>query len=390
MGNTPPKIHPGKARAIFKGFPDCWNLSKMIHCCHLIMTALRHSQNRAEVDVDKSAPFLCMRLMCSPDPAEIEAVKRAFLKAGIVTETRHNPVAEALGISGVELWVMDERDFFNASKLYGQIRDGTSGSCTAATTHPQAEAPDRCIRPAEPEAGRAERPNGGVHGSNSKHAAEPRREDLEQASSSLEKAIDEMLKRESDLAAECASLRSKVKELGQALAEGQAAFARETESRAAAESEQAEKLSGLQSALECERAKRARAEEQLGRERHEWQQQVKSREDSLKETRKQLDSKSQLLQAQQAAMVELREEIVALELQRDAAEKSLSGARDEAIREREARLAAEERADVAAEAQRSLEKQLLEQMDLEQRMQAQVASMNSLCSKLQAKRVALV
>ena len=163
-----------------------------------------------------------------------------------------------------------------------------------------------------------------------------------------------MLERESELVAECASLQSKMKELGQALAEGQAALARETESRAAAEREQAEELSGLQSALECERAERGRAEEQLGRDRHEWQRQLKSRDDSLKETRKQLDSKSQLLQTQHAAMVELRDALLALELQRDADEKSLSGARKEAVMEREARLAAEERAEAAAEAQKIL------------------------------------
>jgi len=362
----------------------------MVACCHFIMTALSYSQNRAGVEVDKSGPFLSMRLVCSQDPAEIEAVSNALCKAGIVAETRNNPVAEALGISGVELWVMDERDFFNASTLYAEMRDGTSGRCGGATAHPQAEVPDLCIARDEPEAGKAERPNRGVNGSNSKHGSEPQREELEQASSLLEKEIDEMLEREGGLVAECASLRSKMKELGQALAEERVAFARETESRAAAEREQAEKLSGLQSALECGRAERARAQEQLGRERHEWQQQLKSRDESLKETQEQLDSTSQLLQTQQAAMVELSKEIVALELQRVADEKSLSGAREEAVMEREARLAAEERAEVAAEAQKSLEKQLLEHEDLERSMRAHVASINSLCSKLQAKRVAIV
>ena len=351
------------------------------------MTTLR---NRAEVEVDKSGPFFSMKLMCSQDPAEIEAVRNALSQAGIVAETRNNPVAEALGISGVELWVMDERDCFNASKLYAEMQDRPSGRCGGATAHPQAEVPDLHIARDEPEAGKAERPNRGVNGSNSQHASEPQREELAQASSLLEKEIDEMLERESGLVTDCASLRSKVKELGQALEEGRVAFARETESRAAAEREQAEKLSGLQSALERERAARARVEQQLGRERHEWQQQLKTRDDSLKETQKQLDSKSQLLETQQAATVELRDTIVALELQREAGEKLLSGAREEAVMEREARLAAEERAGVAAEAQRSLEKQLLEQKDLEQRLQAHVAGINSLCSRLQAKRVAIV
>src|SRR6266700_674589 len=114
---------------------------------------------------------------------------------------------------------------------------------------------------------------------------------LEKASSLLEKEIDDMLKRESELVTECASLRSKMEEMGQALAEARAALGRETESRAAAEREQAKKLSGLQSAME--------------HERHEWQRQLKSRDESLKVSQKQLDAKSQLLQPHQAAIVEL-------------------------------------------------------------------------------------
>ena len=316
-----------------------------------------------------------MRLMCSRDPAEIEAAKNQFFKAGIAVETRNNPVAESLGISGLELWVTDERDLFTASKLYAEMHDRTSGKCGCATVPPRAETPDQHL-PNEPEPGRAEPPNRGVNGSSSKHANEPQREELEQASSLLEKEIDEMLKRESESVTECASLQSMMEEMGQALVEARAALARETESRAAAEREQAKKLSGLQSALE--------------HERHEWQRQLKSRDDSLQVTQKQLDAKSQLLQTHQAAIVELRDTIVALEEQRGANEESLSGARQEAARERETRLAAEERANAAAEAQESLEKQLLEQEDLEQRMQAHMASISSLRSKLQAKRVAIV
>jgi hypothetical protein len=331
-----------------------------------------------------------MRLLCSQDSAEVEAVRNAFGKAGIALETRNNPVAEALGINGIELWVMNERDFYNASKLFAQIQNRLPGKGGGAADQPQDQALDLYLGPPEPAAGEAGRPSQSGNGSNSKPASESQREELEQASSLLEQEIDGMLEREGQLQAECASLRRQSKELSQALEEGRVALARETESRAAAEREQAEKLSGLRSALECERAERARAEEQLGRERQEWQRELKSRDDALQETQEQLDSISQLLQAQQAAMADLNKEIARLEHQREANEKSLSGAREQATREREARLAAEERAKAAAEAQRLLEKQLLEQMVLQQRMQAQVASINSLRSKLQAKRVAVV
>ena len=313
--------------------------------------------------------------MCSRDPVEVEALQNEFFKAGIAVATRSNPVAESLGIRAVELWVTDERDFFTASKLYAKMRDRTSGKCGGATVPLQAETPDQ-LHPKEPELGKVKPPNRGVNGSNSKHANEPQREELELASSLLEKEIDDMLKRESELVTECASLRSKMEEMGQALAETRAALDRETQSRAATEREQAKKLSGLQSAME--------------HERHEWQRQLKSRDESLKLSQKQLDAKSQLLQTHQAAIVELRYTIVASEQQRAASEKSLSGAREEATMQQQARLAAEERAKAAAEAQKSLEKQLLEQKDLEQRMQAHIASISSLRSKLQAKRVATV
>ena len=313
--------------------------------------------------------------MCSRDPAEVEALQNEFFKAGIAVATQSNPVAESLGIRAFELWVTDKRDFFTASKLYAEMRDRASGKC-GATVPLQAETPDQ-HHPKEPEPGKVEPPNRGVNGSNSKQANEPQREELEQASSLLEKEIDDMLKRESELVTECASLRRKMEEMGQALAEeARAALARETESRAAAEREQAKKLSGLQTAME--------------HERHEWQRQLKSRDESLKVSQKQLDAKSQLLQTHQAAIVELRDTIVASEQQRAASEKSLSGARGEAAMQRQARLAAEERAKAAAEAQKSLEKQLLEQKDLEQKMQAHIASISSLRSKLQARRVAIV
>jgi len=313
--------------------------------------------------------------MCSRDSAEIEALRNEFLKAGIAVATRNNPVAESLGISGVELWVTHERDFFTASKLFAEMRGCTSGKCRGAAVPSQAETRDP-HHSDQPEPGTAEPLNRGANGSDSKPSNEPQREEWEQASSLLEREIDEMLKRESELGTECASLRGKLKEMGQALAETRAALARETESRAATERDQAEKLSGLESVLE--------------HERQESQRQLKSRDDALMVRQKQLEAKSQLLQTHQAAIVELRDAIVALEQQRSVNEEALSTAREEAAMEREARQAAEERAKAAAESQESLEKQLLEQKDLEEKMRAHIASIGSLCSKLQAKRVAMI
>lgn len=289
------------------------------------MNALRYLQNRIEAVSNTTTSFWRKRLMCSPDRAEVEAVKEAFARAGIATEIQNNPVAEALGMSGAELWVMDERDWRRASTLYAEMRHGGPGDGEDAMTHPEAQTPDLHVSCEKPEAGKAAPPNGGADDGNSLYGAEPPRAELEQASCLLEREIDQMLERENRLAAECASLRSKVNELDQALTEAQ----------------------------------------------------------------KQLDAKSQLLQHQRSATGELRKQIETLETQRDTAEQVLAGAREEASMEREARLDAERRAEAAAAAITSLEKRLLEQQDLQQIMQAHLASMNSLCGRLHAKRTAI-
>jgi uncharacterized protein YheU (UPF0270 family) len=121
------------------------------------------------------------------------------------------------------------------------------------------------------------------------------REELNQAKSLLEKGIEDMFQRESELAGECTSLRSKVEELGQTLAQGQAVLKRETESRAALERSHGEQIAGMERALD--------------RERQEWQKQMQSRDELLKKTLLKLESASRLLEAQQSAMAALRDEI---------------------------------------------------------------------------------
>jgi hypothetical protein len=301
-----------------------------------------------------------MRLMSSQNLEEVEAVKAKLLKAGIATETRSNPVAEGLGVNGVELWVQDERDFFNAARLLERMQNHVAG-----------ETPERSVgmnKPAAQQSGAAHR---GQNGVDSKHGNEPGHEELKQASSLLEKGIKEMFARESELAEECASLRSKVQVLSQALAEGQAAFRREIEGRTAAEKNLVEQISSLVSARE--------------RERRESQEQLKSRDDSLKNVQKDFGSMLRSLQAQQAASAALKEEIVSFEMQRDEREISLCHARAEALAEREARMAAEEQAGKANLALELLKKQLVECKERQQQVQTYVAGLSSLLGKTAAK-----
>jgi len=323
---------------------------------------------QTQVKSDASAPSSCMRLMCSKNQDEVEVVKKELLKSGIVSETRPHAMAAAFGVTGVELWVQNERDFIDASEIYAQMQNRAAGRSGKPATNPPGEAPARSLGVAEPGAQQYSPPHGKVNGIGSRHISEPRREELKHASSLIEKGIEEMFLHERELAEQCASLKSKVQELSQALAQGQATLAHEIESRAAAEKILVEQISGLVSGRE--------------HERQEWQQKSKGRDDAFKNAQKELDSVSRLLHTQQAAAAALREEILSLELQRDEHEISLTNALAEALAEREARIAAEERAEMVALAQASLEKQLLEHRELEQQMQAHMASLSSLfCRK---------
>ena len=143
--------------------------------------------------------------------------------------------------------------------------------------------------------------------------------------------------------------------------------------RTAAEKNLVEQITSLVSARE--------------RERREWQQQVKSREESLKNVQKDFGSMLRRLQAQEAKAAALKEEVVALEMQRDERETSLCNARAEALAEREARIAAEEQAARASQAQDFMKKQFVEQMEREQQVQNCVASLSSLLCKTPAKEM---
>jgi chromosome segregation ATPase len=200
--------------------------------------------------------------------------------------------------------------------------------------------------------------------------AQPRCAELKQASSLLQKGIEEILVRESELASECASLRLRVEELTRALAQAHADAAREIENREAVERNQAEQLTGLLTTLE--------------RERREWQQKLKSSEDSCNHAKAQAGALSRLLQTQQAVGTALKKELAALELQRDQQELALSEAGKEMVAEREARVAAEERASLIEE---SLQSQWVERQELERQIQAHAANLGSLLTRVTSKPV---
>jgi chromosome segregation ATPase len=94
---------------------------------------------------------------------------------------------------------------------------------------------------------------------------QPRCVELNEAMSLLQKGVEQMLMRESELTGECASLRGKVEELTRALAQAQADVLVEIKNREAAEQNQTTRLTSLLDTLE--------------RERREWQQKLRSSDD---------------------------------------------------------------------------------------------------------------
>ncbi|HEY5909027.1 MAG TPA: hypothetical protein VJA21_00330 [Verrucomicrobiae bacterium] len=326
------------------------------------------------------------RLMCSKNRTEVESVKKELFRAGIRSEIRSNPLADALRVTRLELWVEDERDLFSASKLYAEMQARASVSTTGRAGASRNEDPKVFFEVPAPDDQPDHRQRRHPDGSHSRNGGGDQGGELEQASSLLEKEIDNLLERESKLAEMCASLRSQNRELNEALALARSEAAREKESRVAADKEQAAEVLGLRSNLEHEKAEHARAAEQLERERLEARQQLKSRDEALTEARNKLETKLQQVEAQQTAVVELRKELVARELESKEHEKLLAKAHAEGAAEREARIAAEERAQQTAAAQKALEKQLAAQKDLQHQVEACAASLNSLRSRLQAKR----
>ena len=303
--------------------------------------------------------------MCSRNQDEVEVVKNELLKAGITAELRREPIAEAMGVTAIELFVPDPRNFFNASKVYARIKERAG----LPTTQPQSEIPEPPAATAKPQAEQQSSPARNGNGADSKQANEPRREEWKQASSLVEKGIAQMFRLESESRAECASLRSKVEELTQALAKEQAARAREIEGRVVMEKTHAEQISALTTTLE--------------REKKSWLQQLKGRDDSLKSSKEKLESMSGLLETSETAAGVLKEQVVALELQVEEHKAAVRSARTEALAEREARVAAEERAQKLNQAQASLEKERVKHKELEKEMQAHVASLTSLFHRSQ-------
>lgn len=329
------------------------------------MNSLTGSNDQAGLGPDAS--HLCMRLMCAGKEKEIGLIRSKLLEAGIASETRRHPIAESLGVDGLELWVQNEQDFFNASKIYNHLQQTSGDSLGTPKTSPKAEIHAHSVTGPKPSAELSDTPKD-VCNVVSKPVVQPRRLEFKHASSLLQKSIEEILLCESELEGECASLRAKVEQLTRALAQAQADVGQEIKTREAAERNQSEQLTGVL--------------DTIARERREWQQKLKSSDDSIKSAKEQVGAMSLLLETEQAAAETLQQKIVELQLQRDEQERSLCDTRKDLVAERKARLAADERAGVAEE---SLQKQCAERQELDRQIQA---SLGPLLARMASKAAA--
>lgn len=356
------------------------------------LTRLMSTPNRGRVEEQTSTPFLCMRLMCSQDQAEVDALRAELSKAGIVSEMRNHPVAEALGVSGVELWVQDERDFYDAANLFARMQ-GVKGAGGGEILINPTDNLDEVFQRVPRAAGSNGQAAPGDQAAELSHDGEQKPEEFEHTSSLLEREIEEMLECERKLAAECASLKANAQSLNQTLTEAQTALRAESQARVETEKKLGEEVAGLRSGLEVEKSQHEQTKDKHKREREQWQQELKSRDESLADIQQKFEFQSQFAETQKATLAKLREENLELQLQHDEAAKSLSNARAQMATEHEERVAAEaaraeaeQRAQDAELAKTALERQLLEQKHLQQKLQAHLANLNSLYSKLHAKR----
>lgn len=304
-----------------------------------------------------------LRLMCSKERNQVEFVKEELLRAGIPAEIRSNPLAAALRVTRLEVWLRDERDFMVASKLYLKLQarmgdrpdfawadNDTVAIGTAVDPQPTLaiSVADRTARLREMDQ-KADAP-----GKNGESADE-----LEQASALLEQEIEALLARETKLEQKCDSLQGRVKALTESLAQAQAQAAKETAAREMAE-KKAAVIADTRGALE--------------RELRETQHQLQKRDQSLASAKTDLQAKLQESRTHDAKVADLKKELVETH--------------DQLVRETETRLAAEERAAKLATAQEQLKQQLAEQTRLQQQVRSYAGNLKSLRNKLQAKNSA--
>lgn len=309
--------------------------------------------------------MMMTRLMCSKDRTQVEFVKRELSRAGILTEIRSNPLAAALRVARLELWVQDERDFATAVRLCAELQERFPVRQELASLDNDIEIQATVVDPPSKRPGRmtenagrlpAPEPEALAAPPNNRAAYDAAPDDLEQASLLLNKEIEAMLAREVELEEQCEGLQSNIKALTESVTQSQAQLSREIAAREAAE----KKLAALTDT-------HASAQREL----RETQNQVRLRDQALAAAKADLQAKLQESRSSQSKAAEVTNE--------------LAKARNQIVAERQSRTAAEERAARLDSELKASEQKLAEQARLQQQLQTCTGNLNALRSKLRAR-----
>lgn len=326
--------------------------------------------------------------MCSSDRKELEALKSKLFRTGIRSEICSNPIADALGITRLEINVYDS-DFIEASRIHQDFlaeRNGegvpnraerssaggrASGEEVEVVVEPEPLPSDEVqfTTPSRPERGQGVQQEGSSG-------------DLAQAAVLLEKEIEAVLTRDHELARECAALRDQANALRESLTEAQAKLARESSDRVAVEQQLAEAASA-----------RGSMEKELA----STNVRLKTAEQSLATAQGKLESQTRELNLQQTKLGELNKEVASRESRLGALDDSLAQARAALENEKRLRQAADQKAGEHAAARKSLEQQVdhftkshaqLQEQNQRERVQIQayLDTVNKLRGRLSEKR----
>lgn len=328
------------------------------------------------------------RLMCSKERQEVEAVKSELFRAGIRSEIRANPVANALGITRLEVFV-HERDLVRAAKVRqgfqspNDVDDAPNGFGVGrkinGTLDP--DGADLDIEAEELPSVTVEAEGQEEQSAVSAVGASGAEGEFAQATALLEKEIEEMLVRETKLVDHCTALEEKVKALEASLAKSKTDFAEAASSR---------------SKVEQQLAQASEARGSLEKEIRTLELSLKASREALETTEDRLESQTREVKTHQGRLSELKKEIASRDSQLERLAESLAQARAGIDEEKALRLAAEQKSSENAAVRKSLEQRLaqFEQLqgqlesrrrDEQQQMKAYLGTVNQLRNRLKAK-----
>jgi hypothetical protein len=324
--------------------------------------------------------------MCSTDRQEVESLKSTLFRAGIRSEIQTNPLAQAMGITRLEVLV-HERDMVRASKLREQHQPVVLAEAKAdrpkagETANGFGNTEELVLEPDAipfPSLGPIRREAPGLEHQPGNPAAGG---EFAEAAALLEKEVEELLLRGSKSADRCRALEEKAHALDRSLAQAKADLAREASGRSLAE----EKLAQVSQTYAS-----------LQEERQALEVRCRASDQALAAAQTRLESQAREASVQLEKIADLGRELVARQTQLKEVAQSLAAARAGIEHEKELRLAAEQKSADLAAGRKSLENQLAHHAEQQKRLlserqeehdqfQACVGKVNNLRVRLRAK-----